>query len=72
MRALDAELYTLFCSVFDILLLVESSFATLSQWFTVGNMSCGKLQSDGPFDWNDTEECTRLTQFNAAFLGWLG
>ena len=74
MRALDAELCTLFCSAFDILLLtkviiVVLSFVTLRQRFTFGSMSCGTLPSDGPFNWADREECTRLNRFFATFLG---
>ena len=35
-------------------------------------MSCGELLSDSPFNWADTEDCTRLNRFNTTFLGWLG
>ena len=77
MEALDAELCTLCCSAFGILLLekvvrVVLSLVTWRQWFTVGSMSCGDLLTDGPFDWADTDDCSRLNGFNAAFLGWLG
>ena len=77
MGALYAELCTLYCSAFGILLLakvvwVVFSFVTSRQWFTLGCMSCGELPYDSPSNWANTEECTRLNGFNVAFFWWLG